>query len=137
MRISDWCSDVCSSDLDHAVVSYALLAEQELEIAYRAIGGTQSRSHRIHPLGLVLEGNVLYLVASFYDYDEPRQLAMHRIEKAARLEARCEAPAGFSLARFVDEGGFGCGGDTLIRSEDRRVGRECVSTCRVRGARDP
>src|SRR3546814_10380862 len=56
MRISDWSSDVCSSDL----------------------------------------------------------LAMHRIEKAARLEARCEAPAGFSLARFVDEGGFGCGGDTLI-----------------------
>ncbi len=98
----------------HDVVSEALLAEHQLEIAYCAIGGSQSRTHRIHPLGLVLEGNVLYLVASFYDYDEPRQLAMHRIEKAARLEARCEAPAGFSLARFVDEGGFGCGGDTLI-----------------------
>src|SRR3546814_15760031 len=65
----------------HAVVSEALLAEQQLEIAYRAIGGTQSRSHRIHPLGLVLEGTVLYLVASFYAYDEPRQLAMHRLEK--------------------------------------------------------
>src|SRR3546814_11153378 len=85
----------------HAVVSEALLAEQQLEIAYRAIGGTQSRSHRIHPLGLVLEGNVLYLVASFYDYDEQRQLAMPRIEKADRKSVVW----GKSVSVRVDLGG--------------------------------
>lgn len=99
----------------HEAVSEALLAEHQLEISYRAIGECQGRTHRVHPLGMVLEGNVLYLVASFYDYDEPRQLAMHRIEKALLLEAHCVVPDGFSLIRFVDEGGFGCGGDKLIQ----------------------
>lgn len=98
----------------HEAVSEALLAEHQLEVRYRAIGETQSHTHRIHPLGMVLEGNVLYLVASFYDYNEPRQLAMHRIEKAVLLKAHCDVPDGFSLNRYVQDGGFGCGGDTLI-----------------------
>jgi predicted DNA-binding transcriptional regulator YafY len=99
----------------HETVTEALLGEFQMTIDYRNVGGTSLRSHRIHPLGLVLEGGVLYLVASFFDYAESRILAMHRINKAVMLDERCETPPGFSLARYVDEGGFGCGGEDLIK----------------------
>lgn len=98
----------------HEAVTEALLSERQLEIDYTAVGQEASRTHRIHPLGLVLEGNVLYVVASFYDYAEPRLLAMHRMSRASPLSEPCETPDGFSLQRYVDEGGFGCGGTELI-----------------------
>ena len=99
----------------HDAVTEALLCERQLTIDYRNVGSTSAKTHRIHPLGLVLEGNVLYLVASFFDYQEARPLAMHRMDKAAMLDEPCETPPGFTLAKFVDEGGFGCGGDDQIK----------------------
>lgn len=99
----------------HENVTEALLGENQLRIDYLAIGQEEVRNHLVHPLGLVQEGNVLYLVATFYDYTDPRLLALHRIVKAERLEERCQVPPGFSLQRYVDEGGFGCGGTELIK----------------------
>src|SRR5690606_23775007 len=82
----------------HRAVSEALLEERQLDLTYRSVGSTAAQKYRIHPLGLVLEGNVLYLVARFFDYDDARTLAMHRIERATMLDEPGLAPPGFTLS---------------------------------------
>src|SRR3546814_5426648 len=77
MRISDWSSDVCSSDLGSRVAKHSL---------------------RVAAYGTVDETNATVGLA--------------------RLHAQGEIDA--ALARIQN------------RSEERRVGKECVSTCRSR-----
>src|SRR3546814_9731623 len=78
MRISDWSSDVCSSDL--------------------------GENHR-QPLEMP---------------------AHHRDVAGVIMDAILLLEAGF--VRFVDDDDA----EVAIRSEERRVGKECVSTCRSR-----
>src|SRR3546814_17362119 len=96
MRISDWSSDVCSSDLMEAVEAGRHVEGRGVD----AVGET--------------EGGVAVLVG--LDGGE-QQTEQHR-----QPEALHEA-----LAVAVDEG--------VVRSEERRVGTECVSTCRSRWSR--
>src|SRR3546814_7547344 len=81
MRISDWSSDVCSSDLRLA----------ELPLVYEP--GTRWS----YSVGLDLMGRVIEVVPG-------------------------QAFDAFLRARLFDP----------LRSEERRVGKECVSTCRSR-----
>src|SRR3546814_1613196 len=89
MRISDWSSDVCSSDL-----SELLRQLQELPVAARA--------------GFITE------------------FLQREVQGFLRL---AQPPA--ATSRFLD-----LGTDSLmaveLRSEERRVGKECGSTCRSR-----
>src|SRR3546814_1022681 len=96
MRISDWSSDVCSSDL----------AYQEMHVD----GGAMAQ---------------VFLYPS----------ALHLAEEAARLHAQRERRVYIIRnARLdpdwadVERRTFSIAG----RSEERRVGKECVSTCRSR-----
>src|SRR3546814_17258267 len=93
MRISDWSSDVCSSDL---------------------IGQVQRVDERTaHVLDTM-----------------PRQTAQEGVQRVDRLDPGREAHAVdglFYLACRLFQAGT-----ILIRSEERRVGKECVSTCRSR-----
>src|SRR3546814_16741214 len=79
MRISDWSSDVCSSDLSE-----------------RRMGARRYEERFI--AWLTDEGAAYHSVAEFLD----------------------------GFCRFLNREGF------AIRSEERRVGKECVSTCRSR-----
>src|SRR3546814_1524018 len=81
MRISDWSSDVCSSDLGWAAQKRA---------SRRAPGPSLAR-HRSCGKSLVL---------------------------VAQIEAHCRGAAEAP--------------HRSVRSEERRVGKECVSTCRSR-----
>src|SRR3546814_15070460 len=88
MRISDWSSDVCSSDLYIAIVrSILAMLDDQYELAVIAAVETDS--------------NDRWELAAFTQY---------------------RARAGCSPSFFPDE----------TRSEERRVGKECVSTCRSR-----
>src|SRR3546814_321105 len=91
MRISDWSSDVCSSDLP---------------------GDDSSR--RVAPNGhrAPAAGNGDQVVPS---YSDP---AAGRLDGAVPTRARTSASHLFRAS--------------IIRSEERRVGKECVSTCRSR-----
>src|SRR3546814_3082021 len=82
MRISDWSSDVCSSDL----------LSQTIRVRPRVC------SHR-------------FSSPQTCRYDRPRDLAAAEIEPCSRTANN-------------------------KRSEERRVGKECVSTCRSRGSPD-
>src|SRR3546814_10564538 len=79
MRISDWSSDVCSSDLAHRGVKHLGIEFKNVHVAHGQIGADQQ--------GIVV--------------------------------------------KHINSAIFGDGG-VHHRSEERRVGKECVSTCRSR-----
>src|SRR3546814_2532479 len=85
MRISDWSSDVCSSDLDAAVVHVAAAGRAHGEVAARAIDFDVAQTDRA---------------------DRDAAADIFQVEVAG----------------------------TDRRSEERRVGKEWVSTCRSRGS---
>src|SRR3546814_3584240 len=87
MRISDWSSDVCSSDLDRS----HRRRRQRLRGARRRGAGPPRPRLRPH--------------------DAPRRRGARRGGGGRRSAA---------------------GGRSVRRSEERRVGKECVSTCRSR-----
>src|SRR3546814_14760012 len=98
MRISDWSSDVCSSDL----------SGPEKFLVFRLI--------RIHPL----------LTLCFVH-------AVQRLGKTGRLSVRAgkqfEINPPLGMCRYFH---FLRVGSHTPRSEERRVGKECVSTCSSR-----
>src|SRR3546814_19631647 len=96
MRISDWSSDVCSSDL----VECALQQGAE--------------DGRLDVLPLVLGGDDQKLQVVFGDLD-----GAGVFEEAAVELRDLHFQAGRELTH-------------VHRSEERRVGKECVSTCRSR-----
>src|SRR3546814_10966531 len=98
MRISDWSSDVCSSDL-LSTCSFALIL-----IAQPVYGALVSRFPRRVFLP-VLFGFFILCLLGFYPLFDSRV-------------------AGRGMAFFL----------WVTRSEERRVGKECVSTCRSRWA---
>src|SRR3546814_13925607 len=98
MRISDWSSDVCSSDL----------YDDEMIAIYRRY--TQLRA-RLQP----------YLVAAAREAGASGLPLVRPLVFAYPEDPR--------VADLWDE--YLLGPD-LLRSEERRVGEECVSTCRSR-----
>src|SRR3546814_17116891 len=93
MRISDWSSDVCSSDLRYVSAS----------------GGGRAAASRM-PNSRAVAGGVAGLARNFVNQGPAEAL------RRFNLEGMAGAPAE----------------DVLVRSEERRVGKECVSTCRDR-----
>src|SRR3546814_2693478 len=96
MRISDWSSDVCSSDL-----------VEQLEII--------EAQHVHQPRGA--------------------SLILGEVEPAVELPLRLADGRLDARNTVLDQGNvtaFGHEGDLVleVRSEERRVGKECVSTCR-------
>src|SRR3546814_14977293 len=96
MRISDWSSDVCSSDLREAAFRDAEAREREAEAEAKATAMVSEAIAR----GDVNAVN--YFVAQRY------------------VDA---------LGKFADSANQKT---FFLRSEERRVGKECVSTCRSR-----
>src|SRR3546814_18270133 len=96
MRISDWSSDVCSSDLDAAVLVPGAGAA-----AVPAAAGGHCLCRAVCP-----HGDVVHSALSLF----------HRAQEFRHLAVAGE--------RSHDH--------HLRRSDERRVGKECVSTCRSR-----
>src|SRR3546814_11237360 len=93
MRISDWSSDVCSSDLE----------QQRLALLRHPVDDALDRRQEAH-----VEHAVGFVEHQYLDRVELGAAALEVVDQAAG------------------------GGDEDVRSEERRVGKECVSTCRYR-----
>src|SRR3546814_12082170 len=95
MRISDWSSDVCSSDLP------------KVRAWFGARGDGAARRLGRELLSLLLTGFVVEIALA--------PIALYHFHRSGVYGA---------LANIV--------AIPLTRSEERRVGKECVSTCRSR-----
>src|SRR3546814_11951262 len=111
MRISDWSSDVCSSDVDRR----AAVAQQRRDDAADALARTGRRDGDEMPLAR--EQDRQRGAAGGVDL-----IAEAEADRAA-VAARFERPADEQPIALDRRG---------QRSEERRVGKERVSTCRSR-----
>src|SRR3546814_17801356 len=102
MRISDWSSDVCSSDLSAAMVDHGAQV-----FALDRDPDAIAEGHAL----VAAKGGALTLI-------EGRFSEMEHLLK----ECGVTSVSGVTLDIGVSS----------MRSEERRVGKECVSTCRSR-----
>src|SRR3546814_12447307 len=106
MRISDWSSDVCSSDLGADGIYMLLVDVSALKAAEDELFDESDRVR-----------TALRAIAD----------AVIVIDVAGHISSL--NPTAESITGWSED-------DALGRSEERRVGRECVSTCRSRGGPD-
>src|SRR3546814_13748573 len=120
MRISDWSSDVCSSDLSayYFMQSNLQMANQDLDAAENTIrqtikSGVGAKDYEGMPYFQL--GNIAYqknnLSEAFKNLRKSVQLGLPDKENLATAYLTLES---------------------ISRSEERRVGKECVSTLRSR-----
>lgn len=84
-----------------ADVHEALARRRQLVATYRSKGEAVSRETLIHPLGLILKGQVHYLVGCLFDYSDVRQLAVHRITNTRVSDEPSRHPADFDFAAYT------------------------------------
>ncbi len=83
-----------------------LLQNRQISIQYRSRDDRESKERTIHPLGIVIRDQLVYLVCTFYDYEDVRQLALHRIKAACVLPDKASRPKNFNLDAYIEEGAF-------------------------------
>ncbi|WP_431153175.1 helix-turn-helix transcriptional regulator [Acidovorax facilis] len=91
-------------------VHEALLGEEQIDIGYRQAAGAP-RALRLHPLGLVQRGPVGYLLATAWEYEDPRLYALHRMVSARRTHEPARIPPGFDLQTSLVKSGAQFGDD--------------------------
>lgn len=96
-------------------VNKALMERKQLEADYRRPGEDIARTLLLHPLGLLMRGPVLYLVACAFDYSEPRIFALHRMRSARLLTGIAREPEGFRLDDYLNIGMGEFGDGHIIR----------------------
>src|SRR3546814_19365183 len=103
MRISDWSSDVCSSDLNIRDCNW-----REMIVAHLALG--VSGDDLAHSKRIIVIAEAEELV--------------HPFTPAVGKLSALRSAAGYQHTVRTEQ--------AANRSEERRVGKECVSTCRSR-----
>src|SRR3546814_11783876 len=116
MRISDWSSDVCSSDLLSSLVAEQLVVA-EGQRGFRVASISAADLLDLTDARVLLEREAVRRAIERADASSRAQImsAFHRLD---RVEAGLH-----DQHRITGE---------WDRSEERRVGKECVSTCRSR-----
>jgi len=90
------------------VVYEALLQERRFFARYRPRGATTTtttKEYEVNPLALVVRSGTLLLVCTLRDYEDVKQLLLHRIGSADLLDSPARTPRGFDLDRHLEEGG--------------------------------
>src|SRR3546814_11007049 len=110
MRISDWSSDVCSSDLNQLILLLVnRVRPYDVGVSHLLIGPSADPSFPSDHATATIA-----IAAAFF---------VHRAWRPA---------AGYFAAALLIMLSRVYIGTHYVRSEERRVGKECVSTCRSR-----
>jgi predicted DNA-binding transcriptional regulator YafY len=90
------------------VVYEALLGGKRFTADYRSRNNDtdEIKSYEVNPLGLVARGNLLYLVSTLWNYQDIRQLALHRVTNATHTDIEVTRPDGFDLDQYIRQGEF-------------------------------
>lgn len=103
-----------------ATVHDALLHGRQLELDYHKVDADQPQRYLAHPVALVHQGPVGYLVAMLWNYDTLVHLALHRMRAATALDEKARQPKDFDLQRYLrEEAAFDLPAERRIRLELR------------------
>ena len=97
-----------------AILESALLEERQLEVEYRSRQDKSISHYTVHPLGIVLRGQISYLVCTIFGYQDIRMLAIHRIYHAEKLNEKSNRPDKFSIQEHATSSAFGFNDNGLI-----------------------
>ncbi len=87
-------------------VFQALFEERQLSVSYQKLDHKQPVERNLHPLGLVFDNGVVYLVATVWNYQDARQFALHRMLSAKMLDHKAKRKKEFCLEKYIAEGNF-------------------------------
>ena len=98
-------------DVDHEavrIIYQGLLEGRRVEVTYtpRSAEGQGEQLYIVNPLGLVARGSLLYLVCTFWEYSDIRQLALHRVRWAVLTDLPVTRPDAFDLDTYIGSGAF-------------------------------
>lgn len=68
--------------------------------------GRDPAEYDFSPLGLVFRSRVVYLVATLWDYQDPRHFALHRFVQTEPLDVAATPPPGFDFDAYLASGIF-------------------------------
>lgn len=88
-------------------VTEGLLMGKELKVVYLSREKSECKTYILHPLGIVVRHSSTYLLAMINDYDDIRQLALHRIQSINVLEKVSRSNEEFNLDYYIQSGAFG------------------------------
>ena len=97
-------------NIDSGVLSQlesGLLEERQIKLEYRSRHDKSASHYTVHPLGIVLRGQISYLVCTIFEYQDIRMLAIHRISNAEKLDKPSRRPEKFSLQEYATSSAFG------------------------------
>lgn len=97
------------------IIQEAVISNCQLQVEYLSPEAKKASSLVLHPLGFVQKGAISYLVATVFEYDDPRIFALHRMVTARLLKEPARRPADFDLDDYLEKGGFQFGGGVLIK----------------------
>jgi predicted DNA-binding transcriptional regulator YafY len=100
-------------------VHHALVSKRCLAGRYRSKGSQEAKDMKIHPLGLLMRGNIQYLVCTLREYHDIRHLALHRFDAVSLLDEPCRPPDAFDFHTYV----VGTGSKYRARGDMRLVAR--------------
>ncbi|MCF6267684.1 MAG: WYL domain-containing protein [Desulfuromusa sp.] len=87
-------------------VFQAVLEKKQLAVHYQGLSDEEPVKRELHPLGLVFDSGVIYLVATVWNYHDVRQFALHRMVEARMLDTRATRDESFCLDKYIAEGNF-------------------------------
>src|SRR3546814_11511837 len=132
MRISDWSSDGCSSDLRATLVYSRLVGGALLEAVHPGVQVPEPRPIR-PDRGQLADETQLHIGRG---ERVAHQVVVSRqaLVDVAKVVVQFGIDLALQRAPLFAQVGDGAFHDQGKRSEERRVGKECVSTCKSRGS---
>ncbi|MEA3333763.1 MAG: WYL domain-containing protein [Pseudomonadota bacterium] len=88
-----------------SIIYEALFKGLQIRARYRPRYGDEAE-YDLHPLGLIFRESVVYLVATIWDYHDPRHLALHRFKHCELLDKNVTIQDGFDLDKYLAAGSF-------------------------------
>jgi predicted DNA-binding transcriptional regulator YafY len=99
-------------------ITNALLLDNQVQIKYKNREG-DIKDYRVHLLGLVQRGGMIYLNVRIADFNDLRLLAIHRIQAAEMLDDKTIYPSNYSIDEEVNKGSFDFGSGNKINLKAR------------------
>lgn len=83
------------------VIYQCLATQTQFTGWYRARGAAEAKEILLNPQGLVIRGQVTYVVATAWAYDDARLFPLHRFERARKEAEARRNPPGFTLDAYL------------------------------------
>ena len=103
-----------------SALSEALLTDKQASVTYQPRDSKKTKEYIINPLALVLRDQVIYLLCTMWEYQDIRQLVMHRVRSAQVIDKTVIRPDDFDLDDYIAKGEFGfpqCGKKIILEAD--------------------